>query len=1272
MAKQKKQIHAGVWTVLLLSTAPLAIFADSTWVGGTSDDLNTASNWAPSGVPGSTDTAIFDSLTATSLAPNATTDFSIGTLNFPNSASAFAFTIDNCKLALEDITGAHTNTTITVSNIDNSTDITGNLVSFSGSTPSLGSATFHVTNSGTSSGSISGVTQSKVSHYQVGVSSFGIPLTIGTGGAFTVTNIGVDSTVGTGGNQIGYLANSQMQIDGIFTAVDSAVFTFSNTGTYTGQNDTNGNVVGYVGNPQLTFSNSFTAGEDLTITVTNVGTDSSDGIGGNLVGYIGDPQLEFSDPYISLNNTTISISNRGTDSGIKANGDLTAVVTDSQLTVDDTFSVGDHFSITATNEGTHSSTGSGGAETGYISSRQLSFGGAFSSGDNATFTVSNTGTSSGDTTSGNSVGFISNAQIAFDDIFQTGDFCSITVTNSGTDSSSGVGNNNVGHVASYQLAFNSSFLSGDNTTITASNSGIGSSVGVFNQAAFIGTSQVIVSDAFQTGNSLTINISNSGSDTGTNSGSSNNFGVMDDAQLHFASTCTILDDATITLSNVGTNTSSTADVVGVVFGEQIVVAGAFSAGKNLHITATNESTTSVVNTNVGVVYAQMKFQSGFTAGDGLVLIAENNGSNAHVNGSQIVFQNGFEFTGTARLTAINEGSVNGNGISMSGTCPGGDLYITLQNSSLLVNSTPTFEISSLTGDANSLAKVDGPFTINTPSTVNAVFAGSIQDATIFIQSSLIKTGAGSQTLSGANAYSGGTTVEEGTLIANGSFTSDIEVDLNGILKGNGSIAADVTVVGTIAPGESIGTLTMGSYTNNGGTYEAELNNLGESDLINVTGLATINGGTVLVSSAGGGYVYQTPYTIVTSAGRTGTYTQALSAGSFITPTLTYDLDNVYLTIQADTAAAAKTFNERAVAGQLDAIIAPNETQTRLLNEIVTLSASEAASALDSVSGWQYTNTFFVAETVNEEFIRRLYDPIRSLVTSDQACGCACSPCVEQKCCDDYSTWLEAGGTHSQLSGNSNAHSITLNGWEITGGIQKTFHCNWTLGVAGSYEHDHIKYSHSGGSSGSDTWLVGLYGLYRPTYFYTLVDFAYGQSLNDMKRSINVGSDHFTGHGTSHVSQFTFYGETGVDWNLSPLLLQPFFGLETGSYWQRSVREHYSGGWGLHIEGKDRNLLSSRLGVHLTSNKIPHQISISLDMAWDKRYFSNHNTQQENFYQFGDTIQIKGVNLGSNSFDYALTFTKCINEHYKVYLRGSGEIWNQAYECNALAGFEFSW
>ncbi|WP_281406353.1 autotransporter outer membrane beta-barrel domain-containing protein, partial [Mesorhizobium sp. B1-1-5] len=102
-----------------------------------------------------------------------------------------------------------------------------------------------------------------------------------------------------------------------------------------------------------------------------------------------------------------------------------------------------------------------------------------------------------------------------------------------------------------------------------------------------------------------------------------------------------------------------------------------------------------------------------------------------------------------------------------------------------------------------------------------------------------------------------------------------------------------------APGNSIGTLTVdGDYTQlAGSTYEAEIDPDGSSDLIDVTGAAGIEGGTVFALKAPGGYDTGTRYTILTAAGGvTGTYGTLDQNAPFVDLSLAYDPNAVYLDV----------------------------------------------------------------------------------------------------------------------------------------------------------------------------------------------------------------------------------------------------------------------------------------------------------------------------------------------------------------------------------------
>jgi fibronectin-binding autotransporter adhesin len=113
---------------------------------------------------------------------------------------------------------------------------------------------------------------------------------------------------------------------------------------------------------------------------------------------------------------------------------------------------------------------------------------------------------------------------------------------------------------------------------------------------------------------------------------------------------------------------------------------------------------------------------------------------------------------------------------------------------------------------------------------------------------VVKIDAGKWILAGSNTYSGTTTVSAGSLIINGNnsgATGVLSVASGATLGGSGTIGGATTISGTLAPGNSIGTLTVANdVTWNGGeNWVFELGAVagpsiaspGSSDFLSITG-----------------------------------------------------------------------------------------------------------------------------------------------------------------------------------------------------------------------------------------------------------------------------------------------------------------------------------------------------------------------------------------------------------------------------------------------------
>ena len=337
--------------------------------------------------------------------------------------------------------------------------------------------------------------------------------------------------------------------------------------------------------------------------------------------------------------------------------------------------------------------------------------------------------------------------------------------------------------------------------------------------------------------------------------------------------------------NSGSITATGADSVGIIASGVTVTnnAGAIISGALDGINIQENLTSSI--TNAGTISGAARTGLRLGSNDSVV----NTGTITGLTG--IGFRDPTATnTPVVNGSVFNSGTITGTGgtaIDFTLTAGSGPFTLTLGPGSIINGN-----VLGTGGDLFQLGGAAGSDTFNVGN------IGAAQQYRGF--TSFNKIGGSTWTLTGTNVAALPWTISGGTLSVNGSIAnSTMTVNAGGTLGGNGIVGNTTINGGTLAPGNSIGLLTVqGSLVlTAASSYMVEVSPA-NADRVNVTGAATLGGATVNASFAAGTYVIR-QYTILNAAGGvSGTFGAEVNSNlpaNFHT-SLSYDANNAYLNL----------------------------------------------------------------------------------------------------------------------------------------------------------------------------------------------------------------------------------------------------------------------------------------------------------------------------------------------------------------------------------------
>ncbi|AYD03454.1 autotransporter domain-containing protein [Neorhizobium sp. NCHU2750] len=520
---------------------------------------------------------------------------------------------------------------------------------------------------------------------------------------------------------------------------------------------------------------------------------------------------------------------------------------------------------------------------------------------------------------------------------------------------------------------------------------------------------------------------------------------------------------------------------------------------------------------------------------------------------------------------------------------------------------------------------------------------------------------GDWVLTGDQSYSGGVTVVDGSLSVDGTLDAAMTIDAGSLLDGNGTFSA-LNVAGTIAPGHSVGTISVtGDYTQlAGSTYAVEFDGT-SADLIDVGGTATI-AGTVTATPYGDSAITTRRYTILTAAGGvTGTYTLSdVDITAFLEGSLAYDANNVYLDVVRNAvtfASAADTDNGRHVASAIESLGAGDALYEAVAG---SADAETAASAFDKLSG-EFHASVKTALIEDSRFIR---DAITARVNS--AFGTVAAGTQPPAQSNSAGVWGQAFGSWGKNGGDGYASIDRSTGGLIVGADGEVSD-SWRAGFAFGYSHGSYDADRLSSSGNSDDYHVGIYTGGKLDGFGLQAGAAYSFHDIDTKRNVSaLGLDQqLKADYDAHTLQI--FGEANYDARAGKVDLQPFANLAYVYLKEGSFSEN-GGSAALSSDGSSDSTTFTTIGLRASTDVALGDTMASLRgaVAWRHAFGDIHPQSDMSLEGAGFSIDGAGIAKNAALVDAGIDFK--LSDRATFGIGYSGQLAGDASAHSAKASF----
>ena len=711
--------------------------------------------------------------------------------------------------------------------------------------------------------------------------------------------------------------------------------------------------------------------------------------------------------------------------------------------------------------------------------------------------------------------------------------------------------------------------------------------------------------------------------------------------------------------------------------------GAISGSGTLTQMGSGTLTLTSANSYAGgttVATGTLRVLSGAALGTGGLTIARGatlRAGDSFAFGKALVLSNAVQGTGAsgievdANKTLTVSGVISGEGsLEKTGT---GTLVLTGANSytGLTTISAGTLQI----GDGGTSGVIPGDIVNNASLVVNRSdsyrFAGSV-------------SGSGTLTFKGGGTVSFKSSVSAPVVVdasvmrleAGSGSTASFTVNNGGVLGGTATIGGLVANDGSsIAPGYSPGTLTVnGTVTFNAGAiYDVDVTPQGAHDLIVATGNVTLSPqASVRVHATPGRYSRNSKVAILTTSGAlTGTFGGVTADYAFLRPSLSYDLQNVYLNLLYNGKAFAdfaRTPNQRGAATGAQALPDGNP----VFEALIQLSETATASAFDQLSGEFYASTssalqresIYLREAVGTRLRQTGTEPGVLAAAADAAgpataaLGRALTPTL----------WAQGYGAWGANRGDGNAATLSSSTGGFLAGLDFGVTDSVRAGIVGGFGQTT---SHQAGyvsSATTDNYDMGLYvggqfgalGL-RGGVSYSWHDVRAARTIafpgfNDMQRAA-YGLD------TTQL-----FGEASYRLTLGKAAIEPFANAAYVRVSSGTAVERGRGAAGLAVATPRQQTFYTTVGMRAAAliDLGDHRLTPTLTLGWQRAMGDTVSSATMRFLSGDTPFEVAGVPIVKSMATVGAGLAYSVSDRATLQLNYSGQFADRAHQ-HAFSG-----